>query len=65
MPSFFKYLNATDSLKATRAILTNFLGLNENFTELKSCDKILFWQIFVKGFLPPILHLMGVQGWVQ
>ena len=30
----FKKYNATDSLKATRAIYS-FLGLNENFTELK------------------------------
>ena len=33
--------NATDSLKATRAIYS-FLGLNENFTELKNDDKSLF-----------------------
>ena len=30
----FKVYNATDSLKATRAIYS-FLGLNKNFTELK------------------------------
>ena len=33
--------HTTDSLKATRAIYS-FLGLNENFTELKSGDKSLF-----------------------
>ena len=37
----FQLYNATDSLKATRAIYS-FLGLNENFTELKSGDKSLF-----------------------
>ena len=36
----FQVYNATDSLKATRAI-HSFLGLNENFTELKSGDKSL------------------------
>ena len=38
---FFQAFNATDSLKATKAIYS-FLGLNENFTELKSGDKSLF-----------------------
>ena len=37
----FQVYNATDSLKAARAIYS-FLGLNENFTELKSGDKSLF-----------------------
>ena len=37
----FQVYNATDSLKVTRAIYS-FLGLNENFTELKSGDKSLF-----------------------
>ena len=37
----FQVYNARDSLKATRAIYL-FLGLNENFTELKSGDKTLF-----------------------
>ena len=37
----FQVYNARDSLKATRAIYS-FLGLNENFTELKSCNKGLF-----------------------
>ena len=39
--SFFQVYKAADSLKATRAIYS-FLGLNENFTELKSGDKSLF-----------------------
>ena len=34
----FQVYNATDSLKA----IYSFLGLNENFTELKSGDKSLF-----------------------
>ena len=38
---FFQVYNATDSLKATRAIYS-FLGLNENFAELKIGDKSLF-----------------------
>ena len=37
----FQVYNATDSFKATRAI-HSFLGLNENFTELKSGGKSLF-----------------------
>ena len=37
----FQVYNATDSLKATRAICS-FLGLNEKFTELESGDKSLF-----------------------
>ena len=37
----FKVYNATDSLKATRAIYS-FLGLKENFNELKRGDKSLF-----------------------
>ena len=37
----FQVYNATDSLKATTAIYS-FLGLNKNFTELKSDDKSLF-----------------------
>ena len=37
----FEVYNTTDSLKATRTIYS-FLGLNENFTELKSDDKNLF-----------------------
>ena len=37
----FQVYNATDSLKATRAI-RSFLGLNEKFTELESGDKSLF-----------------------
>ena len=41
MPSFFQVYNATDSLKATRAIYS-FLDLSKSFTELKSGDKKLF-----------------------
>ena len=37
----FKVYNATDSLKETTAVYS-FLGLNENFTELKNGDKSLF-----------------------
>ena len=37
----FQVYNATDSLKSTRAIYS-FLGLNENFTELKGGNKSLF-----------------------
>ena len=37
----FQVHNATDSLKATRAIYS-FLGLDENFTKLKSGNKRLF-----------------------
>ena len=48
MPSF-QVFHATDNLKATRA--TNwFLGLKQNFTELKSGDKSLFWHGFEKVF---------------
>ena len=43
-------LIVTDSLKATRAI-HSFLGLNENFTELKSGDKsLLLRKYFATNF---------------
>ena len=45
----FQAFNATDNLKATRAS-HSFLGLNENFTELKSDYKSLFWHVFEKVF---------------
>ena len=45
----FVVFNDTDNLKATRAT-HSFLGLNENFTELKSGDKRLFWHVFEKYF---------------
>ena len=45
----FQVFNATDNLKATRAI-NSFLGLSDNFTELKSDDKDLFWHVFEKLF---------------
>ena len=45
----FQVFNATDNLKVTKAT-DLFLGLNENFTELKSGDKSLFWRVFEKIF---------------
>ena len=45
----FQVFNATDNLKAIRAIY-KFLGFNEYFTELKIGDKSLFWHIFEKVF---------------
>ena len=42
----FQVYNATDSLKATRAIYS-FLGLNENFNELESGDKSLFLRRYL------------------
>ena len=46
----FQVYNSTDRLKATRAIYS-FLGLNENFTELKSGVKSLFLRrYFAKNF---------------
>ena len=41
----FQEFSATDNLKAT-TVTHLFLGLNENFTELKSGDKSLFWHVF-------------------
>ena len=46
----FQVFNATDNLKAARATHW-FLGLNDNFTELKSIDKNLFWHVFEKYFV--------------
>ena len=43
----FQVFNATDDLKATRAT-HQFLGFNENFTELKSGGKGLFQDVFEK-----------------
>ena len=45
----FQIYNATDSLKANRVIYS-FLGLNENFTELKSGNKSLFLSYFANNF---------------
>ena len=45
----FQVFNATDNLRATRAT-HSFLGLNENFTELKIAEKSLFWHVFEKVF---------------
>ena len=42
----FQVYNATNSLEATKAIYS-FLGLNENFTELKSGDKSLFLRRYL------------------
>ena len=53
----FQVYNTTDSLKAIRAIYS-FLGLNENFTELKSGNK----SLFLEDILPTVSLLMGVQG---
>ena len=47
--SVFEIFKDTDNLKTTRAT-HSFLGLNENFTELKSGDKRLFWHVFEKYF---------------
>ena len=47
--SVFEVFKDTDNLKTTRAT-HSFLGLNENFTELKSSDKRLFWHVFEKYF---------------
>ena len=46
---FFPAFSATDNPKATSAIPL-FLGLNENFIELKSGNKSLFWHVFEKVF---------------
>ena len=43
----FEVFNATDNLKAIKAT-HSFLGLNKNFTELKSGDKTLFWHLYEK-----------------
>ena len=46
---FFQVYNAKDSLKATRAIHL-FLGLNENFTELKSDKSLFLRKYFATNF---------------
>ena len=46
---FFQVYNATDSLEATRAIHL-FLGLNENFTELKSDKSLFLRKCFATNF---------------
>ena len=43
----FQVFNATDNLKADRAI-HSFLGFKKKFIKLKSCDKSLFWHVFEK-----------------
>ena len=43
----FQVHNVTDNLKETRAAHW-FLGLNDNFTELKSGHKSLFWHVCEK-----------------
>ena len=53
----FQVYNTTDSLEAIRAIYS-FIGLNENFTELKSGNK----SLFLEDILPTVSLLMGVQG---
>ena len=45
----FQVFKATDNLKTTRAT-HSFLGLNENFTELKISNESLFWHVFEKVF---------------
>ena len=55
----FKVFNATDNLKATRAI-RSFLGLKENFIELKSSDKRLFWHVLRKYFATNFTFNVGV-----
>ena len=45
----FQVFNAIHNLKATSATRWS-LGLSENFTDLKSDDKGLFWHVFEKIF---------------
>ena len=55
----FQFFSVTDNFKAIEAT-SLALGLNENFTELKSGGKKLGRKSFWEKLLTPILLLIGV-----